>query len=112
MLCNFKGINLEAIWSKHKEQSRSIPKKQVKINGFRKTLKLECIVKGKSEENLNAWKEVKRLGPKNDSHASSEKLTNSSLNEEKITIVKSLQIANEKERRIKNSIKEFVLGLS
>lgn len=71
MLCNFKGINLEAIWNKRKELLKSIPKKQVTIEGFRKTLKLECIAKSQSEENLNAWKEVKRLGPENDSYAKS-----------------------------------------
>ncbi len=87
MLYSFKGINLEAIWNKHKELQKSIRKKQVKINEFRKTLKLECIVKGKSEENLNTWKEVKRLRQENDSYVKSKKLTNSSLNEEKITIV-------------------------
>ncbi len=87
MLCSFKGINSEAIWNKRKELSKSIRKKQVEINVFRKTLKLECIVKGKSEENINTWKEVERLRPKNDSYVKSKKLANSSLNEEKITRV-------------------------
>ena len=87
MLCSFKGINLEAIWNKRKELSKSIRKKQVEISEFRKTLKLECIVKGKSEENINTWKEVERLRPENDSYVKSKKLANSSLNEEKITIV-------------------------